>query len=136
MKKRGTRPLHRPYGVTSREDCNNRDRRARRMRRPIKAGREETLRLISRQRITFPPPSSPSLCICPASGSRRAPSRSRWPGPDKILLGHPSTRLFLLLSDRYLHWQEQRQEGGGGGGGRGEGVGGSHPPVAFPCFSR
>lgn len=68
-KKRGTRPLHRPYGVTSREDCNNRDRRARRMRRHIKAGGEETLRLISRQRITQPPSSPPTAPPAPHHSS-------------------------------------------------------------------
>lgn len=67
----------------------------------------------------MPPRHPPHSISARPAVSGRAPSPSRWPGPDKILLGHPSTRLFLLLSSRYLHWQERWW-------------GGSHPSAAFP----
>lgn len=110
-RKEAAHPLRRLYGVTSRDgrkDCNNRDSLAHRMRGPIKAGGEETLGPISvRER---PPP----LSIC-CSGERQqavylfSPSFSTnrpMDRPDKILLSHPSTPVFLVLSSRYLDWQE------------------------------
>lgn len=111
LKKKGTHPLCRLYGVTSRDgrkDCNNRDSLAHRMRGPIKAGGEETLGLISVRECPLP------LSIC-SSGERQqavylfSPSfnTSRpMDRPDKILLSHPSTPVFLVLSGRYLDWQE------------------------------
>lgn len=110
-KKEATHPLRRLYGVTSRDgrkDCNNRDSLAHRMRGPIKAGGEETLGLISVREC--PPP----LSIC-CSGERQqavylfSPSFNTnrpMDRPDKILLSHPSTPVFLVLSGRYLDWQE------------------------------
>lgn len=66
VKKKATHPLHRLYGVTTRDgrkDCNNIDSLAHRMRGPIKAGGEETLGLISVRECPLP------RSICP-SGER------------------------------------------------------------------
>lgn len=50
LQKKDTHPLHRLYGVTTRDgrkDCNNSDSLAHRMRGPIKAAAKEILALIS-----------------------------------------------------------------------------------------
>lgn len=106
-------PLHQLYGVTSRDgrkDCNNRDSSPHRMRGPIKARGEEILALISVRKC----PLALSICF---SGERQHTTHlfshdcnasTPMGRPDKILLHHPSTPVFLVLSGRCLDWQKQR----------------------------
>lgn len=78
------------------------------MRGPIKAAAEEMLGLISVRECSLPLALSAPLVGIPGHVVVLAQLHTNRPlgRPDKILLGHPPTLVFLILSSRYLDWQE------------------------------